>query len=105
MKKIIFLFLILAGILSCERKSTLQSGIWRGELSVAGNKQAPFLFEVNNDGADTASVTLINGEERVVLSGVTLQGYSVVIPIVAYDAVIKGVATDDAIEGRFIKNY
>ncbi|NLY23636.1 MAG: TlpA family protein disulfide reductase [Bacteroidales bacterium] len=105
MKKIIFLFLILAGILSCERKSTLQSGIWRGELSVAGNKQAPFLFEVNNDGADTASVTLINGEERVVLSGVTLQGDSVVIPIVAYDAVIKGVATDDAIEGRFIKNY
>jgi thiol-disulfide isomerase/thioredoxin len=105
MKKIIFLILIIAGVLSCERKSNLQSGIWRGELAVAGNKQAPFLFEVNNDGADTAIVTLINGEERVVLSGVTFPGDSIIIPIIAYDAVIKGVLTDDSIEGRFIKNY
>jgi len=105
MKKIIFLILIIAGILSCEKKSTLQSGLWRGELAVANDKQAPFLFEVNNVTTDTATITLINGEERVELSGVTLQGDSIIIPIIAYDAVIKGVVKDDGIEGRFIKNY
>ncbi|MBK5194745.1 MAG: TlpA family protein disulfide reductase [Proteiniphilum sp.] len=105
MKKILLLILIVAGILSCERKSTLQSGIWRGELTVANNKQAPFLFEVNNVTADTATVTLINGEERVELSGVAFHGDTLIIPIVAYDAAIKGVVAENRIEGRFIKNY
>jgi len=105
MKKILLLILIAAGILACERKSTLQSGIWRGELAVAGNRQAPFLFEVHRVSSDTATVTLINGEERVELAGVTLQDDSLVIPIVAYDAVIRGVVTADSIEGRFIRNY
>lgn len=105
MKKVLLLILIATGILSCERKSTLQSGIWRGELAVVNNKKAPFLFEVNYVSSDTATVTLINGEERVELTGVTLQDDSLVIPIVAYDAVIRGVVTDDGIEGRFIKNY
>jgi len=105
MKKIMFLILIVAGILSCERNSTLQSGLWRGTLAVADDRQAPFLFEVNNVTTDTATVTLINGEERVVLSGVTLQGDSIIIPIIAYDAVIKGSLKDNGIEGRFIKNF
>jgi len=105
MKKVLLLILIAAGILACERKSTLQNGIWRGELAVADNRQAPFLFEVTRVSTDTATVTLINGAERVELTGVTLQDDSLVIPIVAYDAVIRGVVTDDSIEGRFIKNY
>ena len=105
MKKMVFLILVIAGILSCERRSTLQSGLWRGELAVANNKQAPFLFEVSNVTTDTATVTLINGEERVALGGVTFQGDTLVIPIVAYDAVIRGVVTKNRIEGLFIKNY
>jgi thiol-disulfide isomerase/thioredoxin len=74
-------------------------------VAVANDKHAPFRFEVNNVTADTATITLINGEERVELSGVTLHGDTIVIPIVAYDAVIKGLVTENRIEGRFIKNY
>ena len=105
MKKIILLTIITLGILSCTKQVNLQNGIWRGELAVDKNKQAPFLFEINGANSDSITATLINGEERVQLNNVTLQGDSITIPIIAYDAVIKGSITDNKIEGRFIKHY
>lgn len=107
MKKIqlIFLILLVAGISSCEQKNELQSGIWRGELAVSGNRKAPFLFEVEKHGADSATVTLLNGEERVKLTGVTFHGDTLIVPIVAYDALLRGFVAGDRIEGKFIKNY
>ncbi len=92
-------------IVSCQKPDTLQNGVWKGELSVAGDKKAPFLFEVRNAGTDSASVTLLNGVERVQLDSVQLQSDTLIIPIAAYDAYIKGVISGNEIDGQFIKNY
>lgn len=92
-------------IVSCQKQNTLQNGIWKGELSVAENKKAPFLFEVSDAGTDKASVTLLNGVERVKLDSVHFQSDTLIIPIAAYDAYIEGIISGDAIEGKFIKNY
>lgn len=105
MKKIILLVLISTGIISCNKQVDLQNGIWRGELTVAENKKAPFLFEVDRLNNDSITVFLINGEKRVELKDVTLQNDSITIPIIAYDAVIKGSLINNKIEGKFIKNY
>ncbi|OJV76404.1 MAG: alkyl hydroperoxide reductase [Bacteroidia bacterium 44-10] len=92
-------------VLSCQKQQALQNGIWKGELTVAENKKAPFLFEVSNADSDAASVILMNGEERVKLDSVYFQSDTLVIPIAAYDAYIKGIISGDVIEGMFIKNY
>src|SRR5690554_6286208 len=109
--KYIKLFIFIALIIvttSCNKQNgtdKLQSGTWLGELEVAENKMVPFLFEVSNTTADSSTVTLINGEDRFDLEGATLNNDTVIIPIVAYDAVIKGTITDNQIDGKFIKNY
>ena len=96
---------VILSFVSCNNVSSLQNGIWRGELALANNQNAPFLFEVLNAGTDSATVVLMNGDERVKLAGVAFHEDTLVIPIEAYDAVIKGTVRNDKIEGRFIKNY
>ena len=106
-KLFIFIALIIV-ISSCTQQSNtnkLQSGTWLGELEVAENKKVPFLFEVSSTTNDSSTVTLINGEDRFDLEGVTLNNDTIIIPIVAYDAVIKGTVSDNKIDGKFIKNY
>ncbi|GHT79264.1 hypothetical protein AGMMS50262_22760 [Bacteroidia bacterium] len=107
-KKQIFFYLvwIVLGLFTTCTSPTgkLQDGIWRGELAVV-DKQAPFLFEVQNAETDSAVVTLINGEERVPLTGIQYVADTVFIPIESYDAVLKAKVSKDKLEGRFIKNY
>jgi peroxiredoxin len=101
-----FCMLVLTGLLmsSVYAVAQLQQGIWRGQLKVT-DKQAPFLFEVSKPTTNKLVVTLINGQERVDLSGVKLQNDTITIPIDIYDATIKGIVKGDKIEGLFIKNY
>ncbi len=91
MKNFQFLFLaiLMTGLGSCVKKGGLQEGTWRGELALAGDRRAPFLFEVKKQGTDSATFTLINGEERVELPGAAFHGDTLIVPIVAYDAVLK----------------
>lgn len=106
MRRIMF---VVAAVLTlwgqAQNKAVLKDGIWRGELSVADNHKAPFLFEVKNAATPSVKVVLINGEERVDLAGVTFRGDSVIIPVESYDAVIKAVVTGNTLQGRFLKNY
>jgi thiol-disulfide isomerase/thioredoxin len=88
---------------SCQQ--ALQTGTWRGELTIADGKQAPFIFEVQNATTDSATVTLINGDERVPLTNIRYAADSLVIPIEAYDAVITAKVSATTLEGSFIKNY
>jgi thiol-disulfide isomerase/thioredoxin len=104
MQRIPFFLLIISIFLISCTQNKLQDGVWRAELQVQ-DRQAPFLFEVSGAHTDTASVTLMNGEERVVLTGVRCQGDSVFIPIEAYDAEIRAFVSKGRMEGRFIKNY
>ncbi len=107
MNKIKWAVYLLAALftVSCGKHNPLPDGIWKGELSVAENKTAPFLFEVRNSGTDSTTVTLWNGEERVVLDSVSLRGDTLLIPIVAYDAYISAVVSGDSMQGAFVKNY
>jgi len=89
-KLLLLLILLVAGISSCKKKNELQSGIWRGELAVSGDKKVPFLFEVEKNGIDSITFTLLNGEERVELPGVMFHGDTLIVPIEAYDAEIRG---------------
>lgn len=82
-----------------------QDGIWRGELAVADNRQAPFLFEVKAANTDSATVTLINGEERLPLTGLSHFSDAIVIPIKPFDAVIKAEISGNSMSGLFLKNY
>lgn len=104
-------FLVIATILlvfgSCVNppKDRLKNGKWRAEFKVQ-NQVIPFMFDVDGAESDTATVTLINGVERVVLKNITYSNDTVNIPIENYDAVLRGVfLSEGKINGRFIKNY
>ncbi|MDR1103272.1 MAG: TlpA family protein disulfide reductase [Tannerella sp.] len=101
-----WIILLLPVFFSCRPPSggELQDGLWRGELAVQ-DRQAPFLFEVNHAGTDSATLTLFNGEEKVLLAGIRHESDTAVIPIEAYDAVIKAGISGNRMEGRFTKNY
>jgi thiol-disulfide isomerase/thioredoxin len=103
--QLLLLALIPIGLGSCEKKGGLQEGTWRGELNLSDNRTAPFLFEVKKTSLDTATFILINGDERVELPNVTFHGDTLIVPIIAYDAVLKGFVKGNHIEGKFIKNY
>lgn len=108
MKKRSFLIwgMVFLAMLSCQKQqSVVKNGLWKGELAVAENRWAPFLFDVENAGTDSAVVTLINGEERVRLDNARFRSDTLVIPIAAYDAYIEGVPNGDTIYGKFVKNY
>jgi len=103
-KNTLFILIILSACTSHSGKR-LENGLWRGELAIAGNKQAPFLFEVKNANTDSTVITLINGEERVPLAGSVYSADSVIIPIESFDAKIVAKIYRDSMEGRFFKNY
>jgi thiol-disulfide isomerase/thioredoxin len=83
----------------------LQDGVWRAELTLSDGKQAPFLFDVRHAATDTAILTLINGEERVPLTGIRYVADTVIIPIEAYDAEIQARVSGYSLSGYFIKKY
>ncbi|MDR0612347.1 MAG: TlpA family protein disulfide reductase [Dysgonamonadaceae bacterium] len=103
-KNYLFFLMILS---ACTPRSgePRQDGIWRGELAVADNKQAPFLFEVKNADTDSTTVTLINGEERVLLKNVGYFADTAVIFIESFDALIATKILKDSMDGHFFKNY
>ncbi|MDR0845189.1 MAG: TlpA family protein disulfide reductase [Tannerella sp.] len=84
---------------------TLQNGVWRGELALIDNKQAPVLVEVTKAGSAAETLTLINGEERVPLTNIRYDADTVIIPVESYDAVIRATVSGKHLEGRFLKNY
>ncbi|GHT59922.1 hypothetical protein AGMMS50239_07680 [Bacteroidia bacterium] len=100
-----YLFFLMILSACTPRSGERQDGLWRGELAIAGNKQAPFLFEMKNMNTDSTVMTLINGEERVPLTGIAYSSDSVIIPIASFDAVIKAKISGDSMTGLFLKNY
>jgi peroxiredoxin len=89
---------------SCRQD--LLNGVWRAELTVAGGKTAPFLFDIQYAGTDSAALTLRNGEERVRLTDLHCAGDTLIVPVEAYDAAIRAVPDGrHALRGRLVKNY
>ncbi|GHT74850.1 hypothetical protein FACS189456_6570 [Bacteroidia bacterium] len=106
MKNIVFVSVCALLLSACSTPSNrLRNGLWRGELRIVEGKAAPFLFEVENTASDSAVLTLINGEERVPLTGICYAGDTVFIPVEAYDAVLQAQVKGGVLEGRFIRHY
>lgn len=83
------------------KDTKLKEGKWYAEFSTQDNN-IPFVFEVSNANVDTATVvTLMNGDERVPLEGVTYKGDTVIIPIKAYDTELRGTLSGDTLRGIF----
>ncbi len=100
-KKLILhsIVLLIFSSLSLFGQSKLSKGKWRGEF-ITGENRIPFVFSV-----DSESVTLINGDERVPLKGIVYKNDSAIIPIISYDAVLKGIIKGNRLEGYFVKNF
>lgn len=101
---ILFSIVLLASCSNKEDKKGLQNGRWRGEFTIQG-QQSPFVFDVTNANTDSVTVCLLNGNERVVLTGLQIVGDSVTIPIEAYDTKLVGTISKGTYTGRFIKNF
>jgi len=82
----------------------LEEGIWRAELNVQG-QMLPFTFELSQTDSSNYSVQLINGEERILIDEVELEGDSLTIPMNFFDTQISAVVKKGKLEGHFVKNY
>lgn len=84
-----------------KKEERLKDGKWHAEFKVKDGI-IPFVFDVKNGSSDSlVIVTLMNGEERVVLEKITYKGDSVYIPIEAYDTQLSGVINGDTLRGVF----
>jgi len=98
-------FLAIVAMMSCKSEVSnsekLKDGKWHAEFIVKDN-HIPFVFDVKQGTSDTAAeITLINGTERVPLSGITYRGDSIIIPVKDYDTELKGVIRGDTLSGIF----
>ena len=98
--------LILLGLFSACSAPThrLTDGQWRGVFE-AQDTEIPFLFEVKSADTENPTVTLLNGEDRLDLTGVTYRNDSVMIPVRIYDAVLEAKIEGERMSGRLVKLY
>ncbi|MGV8134488.1 MAG: peroxiredoxin family protein [Mangrovibacterium sp.] len=100
---IIGIFALLSYQTDAQTIKKLKDGRWYAEFTVKENR-IPFVFEVKS-ASPAPVVTLINGAERVKLSGITYKGDSVFIPIKDYDTRLKGVIQGDTLKGTFVRLF
>lgn len=109
-KLILHLCLLLLVCSACNTASeqpqtpTLPTGIWRAELDVQGQK-LPFTFEVFHTDSMHYEVQLINGEERLLIDEVSLEGDSLIMPMSFFDTQVRAKLDEGTLSGNFIKNY
>lgn len=87
-----------------EKTPLLQTGIWRAELELQGQK-LPFNFEVSEADSGQYQVHLINGEERLLIDDVVVEGDSLIMPMSFFDTQIRAQIQGEQLSGYFIKNY
>jgi len=73
--------------------------MWRAELVVQDDKNLPFIFEWKQDN----SLTIINADERIDVTTITLQEDSITIEHPVFEGVFKGIYSEAYIAGDFIK--
>lgn len=99
MKKLILLFAAVVWLSCGEGIKTPKPGKWRAVLQVQDHKELPFLFEWAADN----SITILNAEERITVTDVTIEGDSIIISHPVFEGVFKGIFSEEKISGDFIK--
>ena len=103
--KNIFLLLLMVLCSACTAPAhRLTDGLWRGVFHVQ-DAEIPFLFDVKSAKTGSPVVTLINGEERVVLADIVYRNDSIIIPVKIYDAVMEAKVDGTCMTGRLVKLY
>jgi peroxiredoxin len=102
-------FIIIPVILfpGCSRftpKNPIREGSWRGEITLQGQR-LPFIFNIRDDSSGQQILTLLNGEEKLVAGEIAIQNDSVFFPMHIFDTHMISKATNDRLEGYWIKNY
>lgn len=101
--KRIFIYLPLF-VFSCRPDtSLLQSGIWRGTLSIQ-EMELPFVFDISAEKGKYA-FTIHNGSERIRLDSLVFTGDSVEIFFPVFDASFKAGYTHNSLNGYFTIHY
>ena len=103
----LYLFILFAGILSCntvnEKKREID-GSYRGVLSL-NNAELPFIFTLKTDEEGIISGELVNGEERIQLDDIIRSQDSLYIPMHIFDAGLEALITKKGLEGKFIRYF
>jgi thiol-disulfide isomerase/thioredoxin len=97
---LIFLAVVL---LNCSPKTPELSGNWRAVVEMQG-QELPFTFEIQQREG-VYSAILHNGDERITLDEVQVQGDSLIMVMHIFDAQIRARIEPGSLTGSFVKNY
>lgn len=86
------------------KQEFLDEGTWRGIVKLQ-DQELPFNFEVKREDSVTYQLFIINGQNKIEIKGLSMQGDSVFIPMHIYDATIKAKLDGNKMVGIFQKNY
>lgn len=100
--------LLLLSLAACkpetEKANPLKTGIWRAVIDIQ-QQELPFSLEVTRDQQGGYNVSILNGEERLLLDEVTVSDDSVDIALYIFDANIRARIAGDSLQGVFVKNF
>lgn len=97
-----FSFLFLNLIVS--EAQDINKGNWRGVI-VYDQVEVPFTFNVGLDDTGQTLISLINGQESIIINNTHWCEDSLVIPMHAFDAEIVARVSGNTMAGRWIKHY
>jgi thiol-disulfide isomerase/thioredoxin len=98
-------FAILLMVFGCSpKKQELQTGVWRGEITMQG-KKLPFNFRIEKDSAGGYDVFLKNASEELLLDEVNFANDSIDFVLHVFDAQLRVAVKGDSLSGFFILNY
>lgn len=88
---------------SAFAQSKLPAGTWRGVLKTSAGNNLPFNFKLT-DSAGTPLMTIMNGDERIKVTDVKLNGDSVFIRMPLFDSEFKLRYEAGFLVGKWIKH-
>ncbi|UJH67555.1 peroxiredoxin [Allomuricauda sp. SCSIO 65647] len=104
MKRLRLSILVMLLVCSCQEKKSVQlkEGSWWAKMQVSENEILPFNLDVTkNNGHYVFKVK--NGEERVSVDEIAINGDSIIIKMPVFEGYIAGTFSDTEIIGDFIK--
>lgn len=102
--KVLILLISLFILPFISRANPIKEGQWKGVIHYK-TVDVPFTFRLETASVSTASITIINGTEEIVIENATLKNDSIFIPMYVFDAEIKAKYKDGEMYGVWHKNY
>ncbi|WP_436517252.1 peroxiredoxin family protein [Ekhidna sp. To15] len=102
MKQIVTVFLIFFSFHSFTQ--IIKPGQWRGVVKY-DSREIPFTFEIGYPNGEVPEVTIINGQDRRVVSNTKVEGDSIIIPMDPFDVDIRARFTAMSMSGNYNKYY